>query len=110
MRITELRESKNASQSELAKVIDTTQQNISNWENLKSSPNCVYLIALADFFDCSIDYLLGRENDFGIIENKTKLKIANEEREILAIWAKLNYKNKCLLLGRALEILENQKE
>jgi len=35
---------------------------ISNWLNLKRSPQIEFLHQLADYFHCSVDYLLGRED------------------------------------------------
>ena len=34
--------------------------NISDWLSGRSQPKAEALIKLADFFDCSVDYLLGR--------------------------------------------------
>lgn len=34
--------------------------NLSDWKNGRSLPSAVNLSALADYLDCSIDYLLGR--------------------------------------------------
>ena len=34
--------------------------NISDWKSGKSMPSAVALDALADYLDCSVDYLLGR--------------------------------------------------
>ena len=33
---------------------------ISKWKNIKSFPTTISLLKLADFFHCSLDYLLGR--------------------------------------------------
>lgn len=70
-RIKELRLEKELTQSDLAKAISTSQRNIGRWENGENEPTASFLIALADYFKVSIDYLLCREDEFGnIIINK----------------------------------------
>lgn len=38
--------------------------NISDWKSGKSAPTLDNLKAIADYFDCSVDYLLGRTDNF----------------------------------------------
>lgn len=61
-RLRELRKERGLTLRELEDVINTSNQNISNWEVGRSSPNIEYLIALADYFKVSIDYLVGRSD------------------------------------------------
>ena len=64
-RIKDLREDRDLRQSDLAKATGIDQRTISNYETGKSNPDSFALIRLADFFDVSIDYLVGRtERDF----------------------------------------------
>ncbi len=65
MRIKELREEKNLTQSDVARGIQTKQQNISRWEKGEVLPTSDFIVKLADFFDVSTDYLLGRSDDLG---------------------------------------------
>jgi len=58
--IKSLRTSKKISQVELSKILGVTKQCISNWENDNIVPSIEMLIKIADFFDVSTDYLLGR--------------------------------------------------
>ncbi len=60
-RIRSLRLSKGISQVELAKLLSVSKQSISNWENDNIQPSIEMLIHLADIFNVSTDYLLGRE-------------------------------------------------
>lgn len=64
-RIKELREAKNIKQVELAKLLNTTQQAISKWENSERQPDYLILKKLAIIFDVSIDFLLCLENEDG---------------------------------------------
>lgn len=59
----ELREEKGLSQRQLAILVDIKQANISRWEAGKIVPNVIDCWKLADFFDVSIDYLVGRDYD-----------------------------------------------
>lgn len=61
-RLKELRTEKNVGQIELAKAINVSKGIISLWENDLREPKLSSLIALAKFFDVSIDYLAGLEN------------------------------------------------
>lgn len=57
-----LRIEKNIGQVELAKALDVSKGIISLWENGLREPSMTNLIALAKFFEVSIDYLVGLEN------------------------------------------------
>lgn len=58
-RIRELREDRDLSQAEVAKVIKTTQQHYSKIETGKSDISGEKLILLAEFYNVSVDYILG---------------------------------------------------
>lgn len=59
------RESAGLTQSELAKRTGIKQQNISRWEANENNPNIIDCIKLASFYQFSIDYLIGYENEDG---------------------------------------------
>jgi len=68
-RIKALRLSKDLTQAKLGEALLLSQQTIDNYENRGIKPPADTLIKLADFFDVSVDYLLGRtENPQGMIE------------------------------------------
>lgn len=50
------------SQYALAKSINVSQSTICNWLNGKKEPSVESLWKLADFFDVSVDYIIGRKN------------------------------------------------
>jgi transcriptional regulator with XRE-family HTH domain len=60
--IRELRTEKHLTQEELAKNIGVTSRAISYWENEINEPKASYIAKLADYFDVTADYLLGREH------------------------------------------------
>ena len=57
------RETKGYKQDELAKLIFTTRQTISNWENGKKIPTLANIDRLAQVLNVSIDDLIEREGD-----------------------------------------------
>ena len=62
-RLKELRIEKNVSRKQLASFLFVSERLISYWENGKRECDFDMLIALAKYFDVSVDYLLGIEND-----------------------------------------------
>ena len=56
-----LRQAKGIGQAELAKVLNISAKSVSHWETGYTEPSISQLISLADYFDVSLDELLGRE-------------------------------------------------
>lgn len=67
-KIRELRINKNISQLELAKLLNTSQQTISYYEQGKRDPDTNTLLFLSEYFGVSIDYILGNESQDIITE------------------------------------------
>ena len=63
MRLKEIRKAKGISQVKLAMELNTNQNTISRYETGAREPGINELIKIADFFNISIDYLLGRTNN-----------------------------------------------
>ena len=61
-RLRNLRFEKNLTGEQLANAIGVKKTTISTWENGKAFPEIGTLIKLANYFDVSIDYILGRNN------------------------------------------------
>lgn len=60
-RIRELLKNEGLTQSKLADGIGVNQSTVCNWLNRKKEPSIESLWKLADFFDVSVDYLIGRK-------------------------------------------------
>ena len=88
----ELRIENNLSQSALAAKINCSQKIIDYWEKGSSEPTAHFIIALADFFGVSCDYLLGREDDFGTINSCDTLTFS--ENELVTIYRDLSAADK----------------
>ncbi|RDY26575.1 helix-turn-helix domain-containing protein [Lachnotalea glycerini] len=58
-----IRLSRNLTQKQLAEAIGSSERGIQNYELGASKPKYEIIIALADYFDISTDYLLGRSDN-----------------------------------------------
>lgn len=87
MRIKQLREEKGLSQRALAIAIKANPKTVNFWERGSSEPTAGFITALADFFECSADYILGREDDMGNISVDSGLNA--EEQAFISLYRKL---------------------
>lgn len=62
LRLRELREDNSMSQTEMAKLLGCSQQTYSRYETHTTEIPLEQLIFLADYYDTSVDYLLGITN------------------------------------------------
>ncbi|MHB9949470.1 transcriptional regulator [Clostridium botulinum] len=62
-RLKELREEKELTQEELGKLLSVSRQTVSGYEAEIIEPNINNLVRLADIFNVSLDYLLGRTKE-----------------------------------------------
>lgn len=70
-KLIELRQEKGISQEKLAEKINVSQSAIAKYEKKGAQPTAENLIKLADYFQVTTDYLLGREDyGTGLIEIK----------------------------------------
>ena len=58
--IRDLRKQRKISQTELAKILHVSQQTVTAWETGKAEPSSSAISSLADYFNVTTDYLLGR--------------------------------------------------
>lgn len=62
-RLVQLRKSRSLTQKQLATEVQLSELAIQHYESQRRKPAFDALIALADFFDVSLDYLVGRSDD-----------------------------------------------
>ena len=62
-RLRDLREDKDMKQKEVAAILGIDQRVYSNYETGKREITIHHLVALADFYHVTTDYLLGRKGD-----------------------------------------------
>lgn len=61
-RLIELRKMNNITQRQISKYLQIAQPSYIRYENGSSQPSLDNLVKIANFFDVSIDYLLGRDD------------------------------------------------
>ena len=101
-----LRESKNERQSEIAKIVGVTQQAYQRYENGTSEPNADGLIVLANHFNVTVDYLLGRESEKNPI---AMLDLAIGEKEALDLYCKLPENIRQIIMDTMIQLGEAAK-
>ena len=84
---------KGETQTSIANYLGTTQATISRWITGQNEPDLTTLTALADFFDVSTDYLLGREDDFGNVAT-SGVTLSSQEQRILMVYRTLSERDK----------------
>lgn len=93
-----LREEKEVTQQEVADAVSSAQQNISNYEKGSVEPDCETLIKLADFFDTTVDFILGHSNQRHPVEIYEALEDlpmeGAREAEVFMEFLKYKYKFK----------------
>ncbi|MBQ8727052.1 MAG: helix-turn-helix transcriptional regulator [Oscillospiraceae bacterium] len=62
-RLKDLREDKKLNQTEIAKLLDTTQKQYSRWETGEYQIPFDKAIELAKYYNVSLDYIAGIKND-----------------------------------------------
>ena len=82
----QLRADRHMSQAELATMLGITQQAVARWERDKSTPDADTLKKLADFFDVSADYLLGRDS----AEKTPMYRLKNDETKLIDVYRGLD--------------------
>lgn len=63
LKIRDIREDRDLTQTELSKLLNCTQQTYSRYESGEITIDIYNLIKLADFYKTSTDYLLGLTNE-----------------------------------------------
>ena len=81
-RLKDLRYQKEITQEELGKVLNKTKNNISQYETGKRQPDNETLIKISEYFQVSLDYLLGKTD----IKNFT----SDDELKKLIIQSNIN--------------------
>lgn len=99
-RLKSLRTEKSLTQKALAEALHITVSTLSHWECGYQEPSFRDLLSICDFFEVSIDYLLGRSDDFGVIKIEGDgAQLSSEETQLLQDFRELEPALKEMLLG-----------
>lgn len=94
LNLKELRIEKGLSQKALGEVLQVSQQSINKYENHNVIPDIETLITMSEYFETSIDYIVGNTKIRNRIEPVDKYDLNNEEKEIIDIYRSMNKKDK----------------
>ncbi len=85
----------NLNRKQFAEKCEIPYTTVIGWTNLNRLPDYTALIKIADFFHCSIDYLVGRQSDF--CENGALMEVSKTEQDLLNNFRSLDVENKNLI-------------
>lgn len=102
-----LRQQKNLSQQALAEKLDTIQQTIYKYENQITEPNIDMLKSMADFFDVSVDYLIGYSSRPHKVENTKKTYLNADELSLIQKYRSLPPSSRKAFQQLMFEFLQN---
>lgn len=102
-KLKELRKQNSLTQEDLGKILNITAQAYANYEKGKRTPEIKQLLVLADYYGCSLDYLVEHKSskqDFGYL--------TEEQVQVVKIIKSLNQINIIKVISYSLGLLENQ--
>ena len=94
-----LRKSANLTQEKLADELQIDKRQISKLETAYNEPNIDLLIKLAKCFGCSVDYLLGRESEDGVIIVSENNDYTQNEKDLIEVFRQLSVRQQYAALG-----------
>ena len=89
-----LREDASISQKALADAIGVSQQSVNKYENHNIEPDIETLIRIADFFETSVDYLIGHTSVRRKIEEVHVFELNDRESKVMEQYRSLTSKQK----------------
>lgn len=98
IKIKELRKTAGLTQENAAKKLNISRQVFANYENEINQPSLEMLCEIANLFNCSIDYLVGHEDEDGAIMiygnqlSKDENQLIDKLRALPDIKKKIAYK------------------
>lgn len=101
MHLKEYRKSKNKKQKDIANVLNIARSTYNGYEQKTSEPSIDTLKKLADYYNISLDELIGRQY---------KTTLSEQDKELLEIGKQLNEMEKAKVIGYAKARLEEQKQ
>ena len=89
-----LREDASISQKVVADAIGVSQQSVNKYENHNIEPDIETLIRIADFFETSVDYLIGHTSVRRKIEEVHIFELNDRESKVMEQYRSLTSKQK----------------
>lgn len=100
MNLQKLRLEKNCTQHKMAQFLHCSDNKYASWEQGRTQPSIEDLKILADFFQVSVDYLIGHSEIDGIVYSKSAAPaLTPDEQELINGFRQLNTAARGRLLG-----------
>lgn len=100
-----LRTEKKISQQHLAGVLGISQQSVNKYENHNVEPDISILIAMAEYFNTTIDYLVGRDDNPELSE----FVLSDHEKSLISHYRELTDSEK-LCVDTLVETYRKEKK
>lgn len=88
-KLKEIRTEKGYTQRYISEIVNKTITAVCDWERGRTQPSIEDLITISKVFDCSVDYLLGIEDENGLIVQTTTNALSTDEERILQNYRKI---------------------
>lgn len=106
-RLKELRKEFNLTGEDLGKLFNVSKTAVSNWESGNRNPDIETLIKIANYFNVSVDYLLGNSNIKSCEEEKDLFKLFKIHLEECKIY---DHKKSLENFKLAIKLINNIRE
>lgn len=100
-KIETLMEENNLTANKLAIACKLQNNTFTYWKNGKTKPTLDALIRIADYFNVSIDYLVGRETPTQTIQNITTTDTSEDIKQFTQLWKQMDEFQKASVMGYA---------
>ena len=99
IRLKELRLEKGLLQKDIATILGKTITCICDWERGRTEPGIEDIKKIANYFEVSVDYLIGQTNELDIVQTNANLE--QDEKQLLDLYRQMNFQDKNQLIGFA---------
>ncbi len=104
-----LRKERKLSQTKLAEELHTTQQNIQKYENDTTMPSIDILKQMADFFETSVDYIIGYTDASDMLIEHHGIQLTADEWELIDVYRSISDSQKSVVKTVAKSYIETKK-
>lgn len=110
LRLKNLRQKMGLSQTDVARALGVSRQSYNFYENGKRDPDTEMLKNIADYFNVSVDYLLGRNIDSSAQSSINPIGFTGDNSDIYELYKQLPKQKQALVLEVTKAMLENKYE
>ncbi len=108
VRLRTLRKKHGLTQGDVADRLNMHRTTYTKYETDKTHVDQVYLVALAELYHVSVDYLLGKEGeDISLLENRDELlALKPQETELITLFRRLSSEQQAALMQSGRDLAE----